>query len=37
MRYLPHTKEDIDSMLAVTGHVLVDDLFESIPEDKDNA
>ncbi len=31
MRYLPHTKEDIDSMLAVTGHSSVDELFESIP------
>ncbi|MCP4021171.1 MAG: aminomethyl-transferring glycine dehydrogenase subunit GcvPA [Desulfobacteraceae bacterium] len=32
MRYLPHTKEDIKSMLAVTGHSSVDDLFECIPE-----
>ena len=32
MRYLPHTKEDIDSMLAVTGHASIDDLFESIPD-----
>ncbi len=31
MRYLPHTKEDIDQMLAITGHASVDDLFETIP------
>ncbi len=32
MRYLPHTKEDIASMLAVTGHSSIDELFECIPE-----
>ena len=31
MRYLPHTKEDIESMLAVTGHSSLDELFECIP------
>lgn len=31
MRYLPHTKEDIDEMLAVTGKASLDDLFETIP------
>ena len=31
MRYLPHTQEDIDSMLAVSGHKSLDDLFSSIP------
>ncbi len=33
MRYLPHTKEDIESMLKVTGLDSLDDLFNSIPED----
>lgn len=33
MRYLPHTREDIDSMLAVVGCNSLDALFESIPED----
>jgi glycine dehydrogenase subunit 1 len=32
MRYLPHTSEDIDSMLAVTGHKSLDDLFSAIPD-----
>ena len=32
MRYLPHTQEDIDQMLAKTGHASMDDLFETIPE-----
>ncbi|MBT7094086.1 MAG: glycine dehydrogenase, partial [Bacteroidetes bacterium] len=32
MRYLPHTQEDIDSMLAVSGHKSLDDLFSSIPD-----
>jgi glycine dehydrogenase subunit 1 len=32
MRYLPHTQEDIDQMLAITGHASVDDLFETIPD-----
>ncbi len=32
MRYLPHTKEDIESMLKVTGHDSLDDLFNCIPE-----
>ncbi|MCG8566974.1 MAG: aminomethyl-transferring glycine dehydrogenase subunit GcvPA [Desulfobacterales bacterium] len=32
MRYLPHTKEDIESMLAATGHSSIDELFECIPE-----
>jgi glycine dehydrogenase subunit 1 len=33
MRYLPHTKEDIESMLAKTGHSSLEELFESIPEE----
>ncbi len=33
MRYLPHTKEDIESMLKVTGLSSLDDLFDSIPDD----
>ncbi len=33
MRYLPHTQEDIDQMLAVTGHASLDDLFETIPDE----
>lgn len=32
MRYLPHTKEDIDQMLAITGHASLDDLFKTIPD-----
>lgn len=33
MRYLPHTKEDIDAMLAAIGVRGLDDLFSTIPED----
>ncbi len=33
MRYLPHTKDDIDQMLAKTGHASLDDLFETIPDE----
>lgn len=33
MRYLPHTKEDIASMLEVVGVDSLDDLFSSIPKD----
>ncbi len=33
MRYLPHTKEDISSMLEVVGVKSLDDLFSGIPED----
>jgi len=33
MRYLPHTKEDIESMLKVTGQSCLNDLFNSIPDD----
>ncbi|MCP3874431.1 MAG: aminomethyl-transferring glycine dehydrogenase subunit GcvPA [Desulfobacteraceae bacterium] len=33
MRYLPHTKEDIESMLKVTGHTSLDELFNCIPDD----
>jgi len=32
MRYLPHTQEDIDQMLAVTGHASLDELFDTIPD-----
>ncbi|MCG8638382.1 MAG: aminomethyl-transferring glycine dehydrogenase subunit GcvPA [Desulfobacterales bacterium] len=32
MRYLPHTAEDIEAMLAKTGHAALDDLFETIPD-----
>ena len=32
MRYLPHTKEDIESMLATAGVSSLDQLFENIPE-----
>ncbi len=32
MRYLPHTKEDIESMLKVTGAPSLESLFDSIPE-----
>lgn len=31
MRYLPHTQEDLDSMLAAIGRSGIDDLFKSIP------
>ena len=33
MRYLPHTKDDIQSMLATTGHASIDDLFNTIPDE----
>lgn len=33
MRYLPHTDEDIASMLQAIGRATVDDLFDSIPEE----
>ena len=33
MRYLPHTPEDIEEMLAVTGHRSTEELFSHIPED----
>jgi glycine dehydrogenase subunit 1 len=33
MRYLPHTKEDIESMLKVAGLSSLDELFDSIPDD----
>lgn len=33
MRYLPHTPEDMESMLKVIGVESVDDLFNVIPED----
>ena len=33
MRYLPHTREDIDSMLQVVGINRLDDLFSTIPDD----
>jgi len=33
MRYLPHTSEDVASMLKVVGKESLDDLFSSIPED----
>ena len=36
MRYLPHTKEDIETMLKITGHSSLDDLFECIPDDLKN-
>ncbi|MBA3010805.1 MAG: aminomethyl-transferring glycine dehydrogenase subunit GcvPA [Proteobacteria bacterium] len=32
MRYLPHTKEDIDEMLAKTGLASLDELFKTIPD-----
>ncbi len=32
MRYLPHTKEEIDAMLAKTGKTSLDELFDSIPD-----
>ncbi|MEM1030704.1 MAG: aminomethyl-transferring glycine dehydrogenase subunit GcvPA [Myxococcota bacterium] len=33
MRYLPHTPEEIDAMLAAVGKSSLDDLFSSVPED----
>ena len=33
MRYLPHTPEDIESMLTVVGLKALDELFATIPED----
>ena len=33
MLYLPHTREDIESMLKVTGQKSLDDLFNCIPDD----
>jgi glycine dehydrogenase subunit 1 len=33
MRYLPHTKEDIDAMLATVGVGRLDELFATIPKD----
>lgn len=33
MRYLPHTREDIDAMLEVAGVKRLDDLFSTVPED----
>lgn len=33
MRYLPHTEEDIASMLRVVGADTLDDLFSTIPDD----
>lgn len=33
MRYLPHTSEDIASMLKVVGADSLDDIFSTIPED----
>ena len=32
MRYLPHTNEEIEEMLAVTGHDSIEELFTHIPE-----
>ncbi len=32
MRFLPHTQEDINQMLAVTGHASLDELFDTIPD-----
>ncbi|WP_320042914.1 aminomethyl-transferring glycine dehydrogenase subunit GcvPA [uncultured Desulfobacter sp.] len=32
MRYLPHTRQDIDQMLAVTGHADLNQLFDIIPD-----
>jgi glycine dehydrogenase subunit 1 len=32
MRYLPHTRQDIDQMLAVTGHADLNQLFDTIPD-----
>ncbi len=33
MRYLPHTPEDIASMLEVAGEKSLDDLFKTVPDD----
>jgi len=33
MRYLPHTDEDIASMLSVVGKETLDDLFSTVPDD----
>lgn len=33
MRYLPHTHDDIEAMLAVVGADCLDDLFDTIPDD----
>ncbi|NQT56888.1 MAG: glycine dehydrogenase, partial [Desulfobacteraceae bacterium] len=33
MRYLPHTNEDIASMLQVAGASSLDDLFSAVPKD----
>lgn len=33
MRYLPHTSEDVESMLQVVGVESLDDLFSTIPKD----
>lgn len=32
MRYLPHTQDDIESMLKVSGHATMDNLFDCIPD-----
>ena len=32
MKYFPHTKEDIEQMLAVAGLKSMDDLYSEIPE-----
>ncbi|MCK5312199.1 MAG: glycine dehydrogenase, partial [Desulfobacteraceae bacterium] len=32
MRYLPHTKEDIDQMLAKAGVSSIESLFDCIPD-----
>ncbi|MCG8549347.1 MAG: aminomethyl-transferring glycine dehydrogenase subunit GcvPA [Desulfobacterales bacterium] len=32
MRYLPHTRQEIDQMLAVTGHTDLNQLFDIIPD-----
>lgn len=32
MRYLPHTEEDINEMLKVTGHESIEQIFDSIPK-----
>ena len=32
MRYLPHTPDEINAMLAATGHRQLDDLFAHIPD-----
>ncbi|PIE58985.1 MAG: aminomethyl-transferring glycine dehydrogenase [Desulfobulbus propionicus] len=33
MRYLPHTEEEIQAMLDVTGHASLEELFASVPLD----